>query len=188
MDIISSLGGYPYIILFLGMFVVGETVLIPAIFLSFEGFLDPGAVVAVSFVATVLADIAWYSFARFAPLERVVGLKRVSGGKASFERLSALFDQHAYRVLFISKFVYGTRVFVQIIAGLKHLNFRNYVLVNSAGILSYFALLYLVAYVAGKALAEQFVNNSKVAIAGFLLIIVIVHICVQYIARKKWFR
>ena len=107
--LISLLQAYPLLFIFVGMIVAGEVVLLPGhISWRHTGHLDVAAVISVAVLATVLSDLAWYGLGRKFPataLERIPG----RGSNRVVRGLERLFSQKGIQILFLSKFVYGTR-------------------------------------------------------------------------------
>jgi membrane protein DedA with SNARE-associated domain len=188
MNMVELLFAYKYSLLFVGMFLLGETVLLPALYLTQEGHLNLFMVIVVSALATIVSDFVWYVVAYKAPLHKVGTWHRVKKHQALFEKLSALFDAHAYRVLFVSKFVYGTRILVQLLCGMKKMPFVNYLIINTLGTLLYIALLYCVAYFVGGLIAPHVIGGIKAAIIIFIILVVLVNLFIRYLAEKIWFQ
>src|SRR4029079_780436 len=58
-----------------------------------------------------------------------------------FSHASGLFARHGLKAVFFSKFIYGTRIAAQMLAGLSRLRFSRYLLVNVLSVLVWLALL-----------------------------------------------
>jgi membrane protein DedA with SNARE-associated domain len=188
MDILAFVVQYEYWFLFLGLFCLGETVLLPAIYFSLEGKLNIWWVITIATLANIISDIIWYEIAKRVPFHRVKHWHRVERHQETFKKLMHQFDKHHLKILFISKFVYGTRILVQIICGVKRVHFWRYLSVNFLGIAAYTALLYAVALAVNKTLAERLIGNAKVAILVFIVIAIGINLCIKYYAEKKLLR
>ena len=188
MDIVELLTTYKYAVLFFGMLFLGETFLLPAVYLSLDGKISPGMVVLISCVATVVSDVVWYYLAFIVPFHKIRHWRRVEHHQDKFEKLSQLFDKHNYRILFLSKFVYGTRILVQILCGVKRMNFWKYIAVNIFGVLSYMVFLYFIAVVVNRSIAGEVMGGFKIAIAVFIVIVIVINLCIRYLAEKNWFQ
>jgi membrane protein DedA with SNARE-associated domain len=188
MDILAFLSHNEYLVLFIGLLFAGEVVLLPAIYLALAGRLDPGIVFFAAVASGVLSDIVWYKLASHAPLTQVKSWKLIARHKNEFARLAALFDAHQYRILFLSKFVYGTRIIVQLICGIRHMPFGPYLLVNAAGAASYILLLFALAIALESVVTPGDVRELQASFIAFVGIVIGIHVWIRYLARKKWFQ
>lgn len=184
---LGLLASHPYLFIFVGMLIAGEVVLLPAIYLAATGRLDPPSVVAVSIAATLVSDIVWYWLGRRFPakaLERIPG-HRTSKLVAGIERLFTTKGPH---VLFLSKFVYGTRVAAQVLSGVHDMPVRTYLVWNTAGVLALTAALVAIAYsVAGTARRfADVVEDMEIAFVAFVAIAVLGYLVVGRMMKRKW--
>lgn len=176
--LMGALSAYPYIAIFLGMLLAGEVILLPAIFLATMGRLDLSSVILASVVATLLSDILWYSLGRRFP---AATLKHLSGrvGQPYLDGLAQAFRRGGGRILFMSKFVYGTRTIVQVLSGVHGMVWGSYLLVNTAGVLTVTAVLTVISYSVTRTAyqLDEVVQHMEVAfllfatmtVAGFFL-------------------
>src|SRR4051812_22138626 len=114
----------PYLLLFLALLLGGETVLVPAVYLALVGKLEIAPVVGVASVATILSDSVWFCVGRFLAFERLCRIRWL--GKRWPQVLTStsdLFRRHGLKLVFISKFLYGTRIAAQMLAGVTRLPF-----------------------------------------------------------------
>ncbi|HEY1037301.1 MAG TPA: VTT domain-containing protein [Candidatus Paceibacterota bacterium] len=174
--------------LFIGMFLLGETVLLPAIYYSLEGNIRISEVVVISVAATLVSDMAWYYLARFMPLRKIKSWKRVKEHESTFANLSRLFDLYGLRILFFSKFVYGTRILVQVICGIKRVDVLKYLAVNIAGATAYVLFLYAIAVTVSSAVSSYILSGVKVSLIAFVVFVIAINLCTKYLVQKKLFR
>ncbi len=174
--------------LFIGMFLLGETVLLPVIHYSLEGNIGISEVVLISVAATLISDLAWYYLARIAPLGKIRNWRRVKEHESSFENLSRLFGKYGLRILFFSKFVYGTRILAQVVCGIKRVNPWKYLAVNVAGTVAYVLFLYAIALSVSGAASNYILSGVKVSLIAFVGFVIAINLCVKYLVQKKMFR
>lgn len=171
--VLGALSAYPYLALFIGMLIAGEVVLLPAIYLATTGRLDLGAVLAVSIFATLLSDTLWYGLGRRFPASTLKHLSgRISHG--FLNGLEQAFTRGGRRILFMSKFIYGTRTIVQVLAGVHGMPWSSYIWVNSAGVVTVTALLTLLSYsvIGTTHRFEELVQHMEVAFLLFVMVTV----------------
>lgn len=187
--VLELFADYPYLVLFVGLLLAGEAILLPALYLATTGRLDPVWVIAVAIVATWLSDGLWYLLGRWYPAQALARL-RARQSEVVVARLDTLIHRNGPRLLFLSKFVYGTRTAAQVLAGAAKMPFSIYMGVNMLGVAT------LVLCLAGLAWSvvetaqqlEALVSHIEVVFLLFLLIAVGLFIVVGTIVRKQWFR
>lgn len=187
LSLLDALSAYPYLALFVGMIIAGELVLLPAIYLAATQRLDLMTVLTLAILATLLSDFLWYGLGRRFPKRT---LRRLAG-KVGYRLLGGVektFDAGGKRVLFMSKFVYGTRTLIQVLAGVHGMPLRSYLATNIAGVLAVTALLTVVAYtVVGT--THQFgtiLQYIEVAFLLFVLVIFAGYLVAGSRLRKQW--
>lgn len=180
---------HPYAILFVGLLLAGESILLPAIYLAIAGRLSMPYVVAIAMLSTTLADLAWFYVGRH--IADGVFSRFVSGRvRAGMDRLSKPFDAHKAKALFISKFVYGTRTAAQVLAGARGMALRTYVSVNFLGILA-LTLSLIVLGLSADLTVVGFESAAAEMQAGFLVFVaaaIAIHVAAGKIAKRTWYR
>jgi len=142
----------------------------------------------VSLIATVVSDLVWYWAASKSSIDEISSWKRIARHKELFRKISEHFDEHSLKVLFFSKFVYGTRILVQAMCGLRRVALIPYLTVNILGSATYLSLLYILALGVSRSVATRLVGELKIAIILFLAAVIIVQICIRHFAMKKIFQ
>lgn len=187
--LIDLIQAYPFLFIFLGMLVAGELVLLPSIFLAATGHLDLAAVISLAILATVLSDLAWYGLGRAFPaaaLERIPG-RHSNNVVCGLERM---FSRKGVQILFLSKFVYGTRTIAQVLAGVHDMSFRTYIAFNFLGVLALSGALVAIAYsvVGSTRQLGEFVHNMEIAFVLFIVVAVSANFAVSRLLRGRWSR
>jgi membrane protein DedA with SNARE-associated domain len=180
--------GHPYVFLFIGMFFLGETILLPAIYISFQGGLNPAKVILICTIATLIADLVWYYLASSVPVGKLKKWDRIAKHQDTFATLSGLFDKHNTRILFLSKFVYGTRILVQIICGMRKMNIGLYLGVNILGIITYILIAYVIAAAVNITMSARLISDIRIAIIIFVIIVIGINLVLKYFIQRKWFQ
>jgi membrane protein DedA with SNARE-associated domain len=167
------------------MFFLGDTVLLPAIYFSLEGIINPVLVIVLSLVATLISDLIWYEIAARVPFHKIQHWKRIENHTDVFNHLMEAFDRYHLWILFWSKFVYGTRILVQIICGAKKVHFGKYIVVNAIGSTAYILLLYGIAIAVQQVVGVRMAGEFKIVLLLFVVIVVIIHLCIKHLVQKK---
>lgn len=183
------LSGNPYFFLFIGFFFFGETVFLPALYMALFGPLNAPIVVALMVGAALSSDVIWYVLGRCVPRDR---LRRMIGHRLSraMDSIEGLFQENRLKILFVSKFVYGTRTVVQILSGAFRTRFDAYLAVNIAGTTALIGSIVGIALVAHSTVETftQSVERVKMTFIVFVLTVVALHIIIKRYLAPRWFR
>jgi membrane protein DedA with SNARE-associated domain len=188
MNFVELLILYKYPFLFAGMFFFGEAIFVPAVFLSFEGQIHIAGVIIVSILANIIADFVWYFLGDTVPFEKILTWKQVKGREKTVDRISGLIETYGFKILFVSKFIYGTRILVQIICGMKRLNLWKYLLINAAGTTLYLGFLYGLTAALHAGISSAAIQEIKLAVMAIIVIVIGINIWIQYKVRTKLLR
>ncbi|MDO8551940.1 MAG: VTT domain-containing protein [bacterium] len=176
-----------YYVIFVGLFFAGETVLLPAIYLGVEGKLNLWLVLCLSLAATILSDLAWYFIGRNIPLSKILSFRFLRSRSKEITQVSRAFDKHALYILFISKFVYGTRTIAQILSGTHRVPFLPYLAINFSGLFVLNMVIAIVAFVIGKnTVLEDSTYGLWMALGVFAAVIILLHYISKKILWKIW--
>lgn len=188
-QVLSLLQTYPYLFIFVGMLVAGEVVLLPAIYLAATGRLDLAAVISLAILATVVSDLFWYGLGRKFPAS---ALDRIPGHHSNnaVRGLERLFNRKGVQILFLSKFVYGTRTAAQVLAGVHDMRFRTYIIVNFLAVLTLFAVFVSLAYsvVGTTRQLGDLIEDIEIAFLIFIVIAVSANYIASRVLRNRWSR
>lgn len=188
-SVITLLLEHPYILIFLGLLLGGETVLLPALYLGVIGILNNWQVLLIMIVATVISDSIWYSIGRgIVPnfIKAILNEKR----NIQLAKLSDVMADKELVILFYSKFIYGTRIASQILCGARRVGFIRYILVDVLAVTALGVVYYLLVYFS-VTLTYSLIDSQYtllIVIALVATIIAIIHLSVHNFVRKKWYR
>lgn len=176
-----------YIVLLLGSFVEGESVVLTAGFLSYKQFLSFPIVILIAFCGSVAADqLLFFAGRIYGPSI----LKKKPSWQAKTEKVFTLL--HRYNVWFIVgfRFVYGIRTISPFVIGASGIDIKRFAILNIiAGVI--WAVLsvgagYLIGYFFSDTIdliIDKFIQYQKIAITSIILTIVAVVCWKRY--RKK---
>jgi membrane protein DedA with SNARE-associated domain len=181
---------HPYALVFLGLLVAGEAVLIPAAYAAVLGYISVPTLFIIAVCATSVADTAWYLVGRYIPRERLSRFGFVKKREVLIRTISEHFTNHRFKILFLSKAVYGTRTVVQVLSGMHRVSFPKYLSVNALGIASWTAFIILVASLieTGIGSLREVVYGAELAFLVFVALVVGVNVVVHRMVKKRWLR
>lgn len=174
---------HAYAFLFGGMLLGGETFFLPAMYFAVVGPLNAYIVLGLATLATLISDSIWYTLGRFVSLPQLLAYKFFKRRENSILQMHEVFGRHGFKLLYLSKFVYGTRIAAQVLSGTVRMPFDRYLIVNLAGVVSYLGVISLAALAAQEGLAsfEKTLRYGYVSIGIFIVIVAIIHLIF-----KKW--
>jgi membrane protein DedA with SNARE-associated domain len=158
--VISLLQQYTYTFLFIGIFIAGEIVLVPAAYLTVVDVLSPIGVLATVALVSIIADSMWYWIGRTVGWERLCRLPLLCKQRDRLECMTPLFRFHGAKTVFLSHFIFGTRNIVQVLCGMHHTPFMSYMSASFAGSLVWAGILLSVVQVVEVSLA-QFMDTAQ---------------------------
>lgn len=202
---LSSAFAIKYVPIFLGLLLGGETVLVPAVYLSTVGILDPLFVFALALAATLISDSLWYLFGKLMYQtrkllpEEQLNTKRLKQRFAhrmyaritpKIERLSAVFVENPIKILVVSKFVYGTRTAMQVLSGIYRIPYQRYLVGDLLGSV----LLIIITFALGLGIQKVFnatvldVRNILLSFSVFVILFLILSYSAKKTIEKLWFQ
>lgn len=140
--IINLEPGYVYPVLFLGHIFLGGFILIPALYLAIEQELSLFILFIVIVTSSMLNDSFWYLIGNNINRERVYSLRFVKNRMKEAKNFSAFYDEHGVWAVFFTKFIYGTRIASQILAGAHKIGFIRFLSATGAGTAVWFVIMY----------------------------------------------
>lgn len=178
---------YQYIFLFVGVIVGGEMVIIPAVYLTLTHVFNFPLFISITIFATIISDSVWYVLGRVKNWEQLKKYSVFSKREELTKKFVERFNRHALKYLFVSKFVYGTRIIAQVLSGVRKVPYYKYIIVNSLAILTWISFIVIVGFAlnSGFDRFKQTVGQMQVFIF-FVIIIITSSIWLSKIIKKKW--
>lgn len=180
------LASYGLIVVYLGVIIEGDSVLLAAGFLAHQGVMNPYGVFLAAFAGSVTADQIFYYIGRYAADARIV---RRQTARPVFARVLELI--HRRRVLFILsfRFIYGVRTISPIAIGIAGVSPWLYTPLNIVAAAIWAALVTAIGYFFGQ-IIETYAGRlhhveHKLLVA---LAIALVSLVVLHFARNAWIR
>lgn len=181
-----------YVILLIGSFVEGETVVLTAGFLAYKGYLSLTLIIIISFLGSLIADqLLFYIGRYYGPglIERKPALKEKS--KRIFDLL------HRYNVGFILsfRFIYGIRVASPLVIGASGISIKRFTILNLIAAIIWATISCVAGYMIGywfadavDAIIAKIIKFEKMLIIGVGILVVLAFIGYKirgYRLRKK---
>jgi len=171
-SIIALLTQYKLPMLYLGAILFGETVIIPASFLSSSGFISPFSVLWVSLLGTMSADSLWF----FAGDKLLKCCEKYKWCKNRHKRvlhvIERLTSKNPFHYLILSKFLYGTRIATIIYLAMRKVKFAKFLSFNSLGSVIWLIIIIGFSWAAGNSTRSITGITERIDIMALVLVLV----------------
>jgi len=181
MSLQQLLASYGYIVLFLGTFLEGETVLVIAGFLAHGGYLELPWVVAVAFLGTFLGDQLFFYLGRSKGSEI---LARWPAWKAKSVRVLSRLQRHQVWMILGFRFLYGLRMIAPFLIGAGGVAPLRFLLLNGIGAFAWAMLVTALGYFLGRA-ATAMLGEVKRYEFWIIGLIISLGVCIWLAHRFK---
>jgi phosphatidylglycerol lysyltransferase len=165
----SLLLKYGYALVFLGVAVEGEAVLLAAAFLAQRGFFRLPVLIAVAVAANALADQVYYRVAR---ARGRAWLDRRFGRSAGYRRLVRVAGRRGGWLLLASRFAYGLRIAIPAACGVVGMNVATFTSLDLVGGVLWAVPLAALGFFAGGAVDPLLTGVRRYEEAAALFLVV----------------
>ena len=155
-NIIYSLGpyltAYAKSITFVGAAIWGEVVVISLAFLAAQGLYPLWIVFVFGLLGTIFADCLWFLLGRIKLFNKNKILRKIVKKYKKIEKKIERFGKNNdFAIIFVTKFLYGTRIITAIYVGLnKRLKFGRFLLYDSISTIIWLTSMIAIGWLAGK--------------------------------------
>jgi membrane protein DedA with SNARE-associated domain len=183
----NPLSVYP-IILF-GYMIFGGFMLIPAIYLAITGTINLFYLFVTIILASICADSMWYYIGKQVKKERIYELRFLRSKVEEAKKFSDYFSKRAGFLVFICKFIYGTRIASHILAGMHKMRYLKFILAIALGTAIWFLIFYVLIKSLDIGISEAGAVGMRIQIIFFVsmsILLLINYLTSKYL-RKKFF-
>ncbi|MFH1129625.1 MAG: VTT domain-containing protein [Patescibacteria group bacterium] len=181
---ITLLGGWIYVLIFIGMFVEGDAILFTAFYLASLGDLNVWTLIAVAIIGVIFGDIIWYKLGEH--LEKRSGFFRKIAAKIT-KPLDKRLAIRPISTLCITKFTYGIHHAVLLRAGATKLPFKKYIITMFCAAVFWTSVIGGLAYFSFVSfdLLKKYIKYGEIGLLfGIILFWIITHFLTK-IGNKK---
>lgn len=188
-DVLTILDGN-YLILFLGLFIGGESILIPAIYLTLIDRLSIAPVAGLAILGALLSDTAWYLIGRYLSNTRLATRRFNRTHDVIVHGMKQAFRRHGALIVIGSKFLYGSRTIVQILAGAEELPYPKFITANLVGVSLWIGILYALGWTIRGTLEvfELSIARFQIMFAAIFFIVIVLFLWLSKRTSMSWFR
>ena len=167
-----------YFLIFIGLAIEGDLVLLIIAFLTHQGFFDLGDMILVSLAGVFVGDVTWLYLGK--KLDRLSPLTH-----RLVTKLSGPVDKHLrerpVRAIFVSKFTYGLHRAVLVRLGQNGMGLKEFLKADIPAGLVWFIVVGGLGYLGGGAvtLARHYLRFTELG----LLLVVVAFLLISYLSR-----
>jgi len=189
---VDFVSNYGYLAVFLGTIVWGETIMVAAGFLaSLENInLSIYLVIICGALGTLLADSFWYLVGHYGKIGSKFLEKYefyVKRKPKVIEKIKVSFAKHSGKTIFFSKFIYGTRILVLIMAGMTGMKYRKFFIFNFFSVFFWAIGMALIGYYLGEGYIklQAYFQQAEYVLLGVLILIILIRVIISLRIRFK---
>lgn len=161
---------YGYIMVFLGTFFEGETVLVLAGFLAFRGYLNIAYVIISAIIGAFVGNIFFYSLGRWKGKAFLMQSRKF---REIYPRAEVFIRKWGVLSIFIGQYFYGTRIACVVALGVMSMNLGRFLLYEFIGNITWAVSVGLLGFLFGETM-DVFIGNmkkyEKFAIIGLIIL------------------
>jgi membrane protein DedA with SNARE-associated domain len=176
-----------YPTLFAGVIALGGIVLLPAVYLGMAGTINLFHLFLITVFANITSETAYYALGMHATKERLYRIQFVRKRIDEAKRFSKFFEKHGAILVFVSKFVYGTRIAGQVLAGMHRINFLKFLFATTLGSAVWFGIFYALLKAADESLSgvAQTTRHLQFMFLGVALVLTCINLFTGTYVRKR---
>ncbi len=141
---------YGYGFLFLGTLLEGELVLLAAGFLAYLGLMNFWLALIVGFCGAIAGDNLWFWMGRKSGQQFIEKFGRYFFLTARrLKKARIYFENHGSKTIFISRFIFGTRISSAVLAGALGMDWKNFAKSNLVGAVVWTIVTLAIGYLFG---------------------------------------
>ncbi|MFA5999641.1 MAG: hypothetical protein WC783_01525 [Candidatus Paceibacterota bacterium] len=155
------------------MMAFGDPVFITATYFALFGYLDLKLIILFSFIASNTMGMFWYYLGKKSIGGFFHSFSFIGNYEKSHPRVMEKFFKHQLKIVFLSRFLYGSGTTIMILSGIYKVPFKKYVLTNLSSSLIVIICVPIIVLLA-KTSTNVFFDNMKIiewTVALFVLII-----------------
>jgi membrane protein DedA with SNARE-associated domain len=178
---------YLYPFLFVGITFLGGLVLMPAMYLTHVGAVSLLYLFLITIFAGAVSDSVWYFIGSSAKKEKLYSFRFIKNKIQEAGKFSEFFSKHGVRLVFFTKFVYGTRIASHVLAGLHKIGYARFLGATMAGTATWFAIFYFLirSINVGITAAKATAFRIQILFLGVVAILLVVNWFTGKYLRKK---
>lgn len=182
-EILSLIGQYGLVIVFVGTFFEGEVFAIIGGFLAYRGAYPLETIAILAFCGSFLGDLSVFLFSRFWSGHRWVARWKA---KPKFARALRLVDAYQAFFVIVNRYIYGLRMPGLIALGLSSISIARFLALNFIGAGVWASLFTTIGYVFGYSIGSVFARLEMMEQSVGIALLVLAVGLAAWFAWRQW--
>lgn len=182
---INILGTHQILIIFLGSFFFGESIIISLALLSADGLISLPFLFIFGFLGTIISDSMWFYIGKYGAKKNYLKQK-IKKHKKLITSINKITGKKPFVILLFSKFMYGTRIFFMMYLAVRKLAYSTFLLFNTIGTTIWLTTLITVGWLAGQG-TKNFIpvlEKGKYLISIIIILLIILRVITLWVTKK----
>jgi membrane protein DedA with SNARE-associated domain len=171
MDFVEMHRVIGYFLLFIGVMVEGEAILLIFSFLASQGYVSIDVVMLVTFLGVIIGDNIWYEAGKAYGQKLYDGIGKHFINQQLFEKIRNNIKEHNFKYIFFSKFIYGLNHFVIMVAGYEKEDPKKIMKLDVLGTIPWICVVSTIGYSFGYALKTFKHLKFEITVTGVILLV-----------------
>lgn len=161
-----------YIAIVIGLAAFGDPVFITATYFALFGYLDLKLIILFSFIASNTMGIFWYYLGKKGVSRLFRSFSFVEKYEKNHPQMMEKFFKHQLKIIFLSRFLYGSGTTIMVLSGIYRVPFKKYILMNFLSSLIIVTCVPIIVLIAKTSTTVFF--DSIVRIEWFVALLVLI--------------
>lgn len=185
-QLLQSLEGLEEVIVFVGSFLFGETVILSGSYLAGQGIWSVVTVYIWALLGTLVADAAWF----YLGPKGLRLMHRWEKVKQKHEAIIAALQRHVgdkpFLAMLFIKFLYGTRILTIIYLSSVKVRFWTFMFFDFIGTAVWLVVMVGVGWLAGKGLADVLpaVRSFEYLLTGLVILMILFKVITSWLEKR----
>jgi membrane protein DedA with SNARE-associated domain len=163
----------PALLIYIGAILGGEEIILTFAFLAAQGLWSVETAFIYCYLGTMTSDIGWFLLGRHT-LGRMNFFQRFLSRYERIKHFLKKISNRPFILLFITKFIYGTRIFTIMYVGMEGLSLLKFIGYNIFVVGAWLPIVIGIGWLTGKGVSQvaNVYENTGLAIGAILLFII----------------
>ena len=183
--LVDFVGAHQILLVFLGSFFFGDTVILSFALLSGQGVLSVYTLLIFGFLGTVVSDSLWFFLGKYFFMIDYLKkkIKRYKGVVSSVRKITG---KRPFLVLLFAKFMYGTRILFIVYLSVRKLSYTTFLMFNMLGTAIWLLTLTAIGWFAARGTVNLIpaLRQGEYLLTIFIVLAVIIRLITQWITKR----
>ncbi len=179
------LGEHQILLIFLGSFLLGESVIITLALLAAQGIISLPFLFLFGVLGTIVSDTAWFYIGKILQSKHFFK-KKLHRHHRLFFSVNKITGKKPFLFLLVAKFLYGTRILFITYLSIRKLRYLTFILFDTLGTMVWFAIIISLGWLAGKGIVNfiPIFRSVQYFVAAIIILLIIIKVLTLWFTKK----